>query len=116
VWSSDDERRLRVFAGASRDIEALGVRRISVGGALALAAWTGLVRAAQTMKLDGSFAGLANLARRFRAPLSTLCPRFLRGGELNVAISERRRAIALKLRSRRPPHWLTIATAKWNLL
>jgi len=43
------------------DIAALGVRRISVGGALALAAWTGFVRAAQMLKSDGSFAGLASL-------------------------------------------------------
>jgi len=41
-------------------IAALGVRRISVGGALALAAWTGFMRAARTLKL-GSFAGLASL-------------------------------------------------------
>jgi len=44
-----------------REIEALGVRRVSVGGALALAAWTGLMRAAQTLKSEGSFAGLAGL-------------------------------------------------------
>jgi len=37
------------------------VRRISVGGALALAAWTGFMRAAQTLKSEGSFAGLASL-------------------------------------------------------
>jgi 2-methylisocitrate lyase-like PEP mutase family enzyme len=43
------------------DIAALGVRRISVGGALALAAWTGFIHAAQTLKSEGSFAGLANL-------------------------------------------------------
>jgi 2-methylisocitrate lyase-like PEP mutase family enzyme len=43
------------------EIAALGVRRISVGGALALAAWTGFVHAAQSLKADGSFAGLANL-------------------------------------------------------
>jgi len=43
------------------EIAALGVRRISVGGALALAAWTGFMRAAQTLKAEGSFAGLANL-------------------------------------------------------
>jgi 2-methylisocitrate lyase-like PEP mutase family enzyme len=43
------------------DVAALGVRRISVGGALALAAWTGFVRAAQTLKSEGSFAGLADL-------------------------------------------------------
>jgi 2-methylisocitrate lyase-like PEP mutase family enzyme len=43
------------------EIAALGVRRISVGGALALAAWTGFMRAAQTLKSQGSFAGLASL-------------------------------------------------------
>jgi 2-methylisocitrate lyase-like PEP mutase family enzyme len=43
------------------EIAALGVRRISVGGALALAAWTGFMRAAQTLRSEGSFAGLANL-------------------------------------------------------
>jgi 2-methylisocitrate lyase-like PEP mutase family enzyme len=42
-------------------IAALGVRRISVGGALALAAWTGFVRAAEALKSEGSFAGLAQL-------------------------------------------------------
>ena len=43
------------------DIAALGVRRISVGGALALAAWTGFTRAAQKLKSEGSFAGFTNL-------------------------------------------------------
>ena len=43
------------------EIAALGVRRISVGGALALAAWTGFIHAAQTLSSKGSFAGLANL-------------------------------------------------------
>jgi 2-methylisocitrate lyase-like PEP mutase family enzyme len=43
------------------EIAALGVRRISVGGALALAAWTAFMRAAQTLKSEGSFAGLASL-------------------------------------------------------
>ena len=43
------------------EIAALGVRRISVGGALALAAWTGFIRAAQALKTEGSFAGLANM-------------------------------------------------------
>jgi 2-methylisocitrate lyase-like PEP mutase family enzyme len=43
------------------EIAALGVRRISVGGALALAAWTGFIRASKTLLADGSFAGLANL-------------------------------------------------------
>ena len=44
-----------------QEIAALGVRRISVGGALALAAWTGFMRAAQTLMSEGSFAGLARL-------------------------------------------------------
>jgi len=44
------------------DIAALGVRRISVGGALALTAWGGFMRAAQSLKSDGSFAGLAGSA------------------------------------------------------
>jgi 2-methylisocitrate lyase-like PEP mutase family enzyme len=43
------------------EIAALGVRRISVGGALALAAWTGFMSAAQALRSKGSFAGLANL-------------------------------------------------------
>lgn len=43
------------------DIAALGVRRISVGGALALAAWTGFIHAARTLRSDGSFAGLSHL-------------------------------------------------------
>jgi 2-methylisocitrate lyase-like PEP mutase family enzyme len=43
------------------DVAALGVRRISVGGALALAAWTGFIRAAQSLKSEGSFAGLSSL-------------------------------------------------------
>ena len=43
------------------DIAALGVRRISVGSALALAAWTGFMRAAQALKSEGSFEGFAGL-------------------------------------------------------
>jgi 2-methylisocitrate lyase-like PEP mutase family enzyme len=43
------------------EIAALGVRRISLGGALALAAWTGFIHAAQTLRSEGSFAGLARL-------------------------------------------------------
>src|SRR5690606_3824055 len=43
------------------ELAALGVRRISVGGALALAAWTGFMRAAQTLRSKGSFDGLASL-------------------------------------------------------
>ena len=44
------------------EVGALGVRRISVGGALALAAWTGFMRAAQALRSKGSFDGLAGLA------------------------------------------------------
>jgi hypothetical protein len=36
------------------DIAALGVRRISVGGALALAVWTGFMHAAQKLKSEGN--------------------------------------------------------------
>ena len=43
------------------EIAALGVRRISVGGALALAAWTGFMRAAETLRSTGTFAGFADL-------------------------------------------------------
>jgi len=43
------------------EVAALGVRRISVGGALALAAWTGFMKAAQILRSEGSFAGLAGL-------------------------------------------------------
>jgi len=42
-------------------IAALGVRRISVGGALALAGWTAFMRAAQALRSHGSFTGLADL-------------------------------------------------------
>ena len=43
------------------DIAELGVRRISVGGALALAGWTGFMRAAQNLRTNGSFSGFADL-------------------------------------------------------
>jgi 2-methylisocitrate lyase-like PEP mutase family enzyme len=42
------------------DIAALGVRRISVGGALARAAWSGFMRAAKTLAEQGRFDGFAN--------------------------------------------------------
>ena len=42
-------------------IADLGVRRISVGGALARAAWTGFMRAAEQLRSEGSFAGLQGL-------------------------------------------------------
>jgi 2-methylisocitrate lyase-like PEP mutase family enzyme len=40
-------------------IAALGVRRVSVGGAFARTAWGGFMRAAQDLAAHGSFAGLA---------------------------------------------------------
>ena len=40
------------------DLAALGVRRVSVGSALARAAWTGFIRAARPMAEEGRFAGL----------------------------------------------------------
>jgi 2-methylisocitrate lyase-like PEP mutase family enzyme len=44
------------------EIAALGVRRISVGGALARAAWGGFMRAATLILEEGSFAGFADAA------------------------------------------------------
>jgi 2-methylisocitrate lyase-like PEP mutase family enzyme len=45
-----------------RDIEALGVRRVSVGGALARMAWGGFMRMAQTIAAEGKFDGFAAAA------------------------------------------------------
>lgn len=45
-----------------KDAEALGVRRISVGGALARAAWGGFIRAARQIAIGGSFAGFCDAA------------------------------------------------------
>ncbi|HEX5460670.1 MAG TPA: isocitrate lyase/phosphoenolpyruvate mutase family protein [Steroidobacteraceae bacterium] len=44
------------------EIAALGVRRISVGGALARAAWGGFIRAAKTLAEQGRFDGFADAA------------------------------------------------------
>lgn len=44
------------------DIAALGVRRVSVGGALARTAWGGFMRAAQLLRQEGRFDGLAGAA------------------------------------------------------
>jgi len=44
------------------DIAALGVRRVSVGGALARSAWGGFMRAAQSLAQDGTFDGFAGAA------------------------------------------------------
>jgi len=44
------------------DIAAMGVRRVSVGGALARAAWGGFLRAARGLAEDGRFDGFAGAA------------------------------------------------------
>ncbi|ODU09647.1 MAG: 2-methylisocitrate lyase [Rubrivivax sp. SCN 71-131] len=44
------------------DLAALGVRRVSVGGALARAAWGGFMRALQPLVQEGRFDGLADAA------------------------------------------------------
>ena len=43
-------------------IAALGVRRVSVGGALARAAWGGFIRAAKLIVEQGKFDGFADAA------------------------------------------------------
>jgi len=45
-----------------QDIAALGVRRISVGGALARSAWGGFMQAARTLAEQGRFDGFAQAA------------------------------------------------------
>jgi 2-methylisocitrate lyase-like PEP mutase family enzyme len=59
-------RPVNVLVGGSHttvaELAALGVRRISVGGALARAAWTGFMRAATEIARDGTFEGLAAAA------------------------------------------------------
>ena len=45
-----------------QDVAAMGVRRISVGGALARAAWGGFLQAARAIASDGRFDGFANAA------------------------------------------------------
>ena len=57
------------------DVAALGVRRISVGGALARAAWTGFMQAAQALAA-GRFDGFANLVSH-----RELNTRFTRAGD-----------------------------------
>ena len=44
------------------DVAALGVRRISVGGALARSAWGGFMRAAKAIAEQGRFDGFADAA------------------------------------------------------
>jgi len=43
-------------------LASLGVRRVSVGGALARAAWGGFMRAAEELANDGTFGGFAGAA------------------------------------------------------
>lgn len=57
-----------------KDAEELGVRRISVGGALARAAWGGFARTAKLIAEQGSFAGFADA---------------MPGAELNALFRER---------------------------
>ncbi|MEO8186810.1 MAG: isocitrate lyase/phosphoenolpyruvate mutase family protein [Burkholderiaceae bacterium] len=45
-----------------QDISALGVRRVSVGGALARSAWGGFMRAAKSIAAHGRFDGFADAA------------------------------------------------------
>jgi 2-methylisocitrate lyase-like PEP mutase family enzyme len=45
-----------------QDVAALGVRRVSVGGALARSAWGGFMRAAKRMVDDGRFDGFGDAA------------------------------------------------------
>ena len=58
-----------------QDIAAMGVRRVSLGGALARAAWGGFMQATQLLQEQGSFAGLegatqgATLNALFERPL-----------------------------------------------
>jgi 2-methylisocitrate lyase-like PEP mutase family enzyme len=58
-----------------KDIAELGGRRISVGGALARAAWGGLIRTAKLIAEQGSFQGFADAAP---------------GGELNKTFAKQR--------------------------
>jgi 2-methylisocitrate lyase-like PEP mutase family enzyme len=48
---------------ALQDVAAMGVRRISVGGALARSAWGGFMRAARKIAENGRFDGFAEAAR-----------------------------------------------------
>jgi 2-methylisocitrate lyase-like PEP mutase family enzyme len=45
-----------------QQIAALGVRRVSIGGALARSAWGGFVRAAKLIVEQGTFDGFAGAA------------------------------------------------------
>ena len=65
VVESVAPKPVNVLVGSSipltvADIAALGVRRISVGGALARAAWGGFIRAAKALAEQGRFDGFAD--------------------------------------------------------
>lgn len=45
-----------------QDIAAMGVRRVSVGGAMARTAWGGMMRASQLLRDEGRFDGFADAA------------------------------------------------------
>ena len=60
-------RPLNLLVGFGADLDvaqiaALGVRRISVGGALARAAWGGFMRAAKLIVEQGRFDGFSDAA------------------------------------------------------
>lgn len=66
VIAAVSPRPVNVLVGSNfglsvSDLAEMGVRRISVGSALARAAWTGLARAAKPLAEHGSFAGLDQL-------------------------------------------------------
>ncbi|NNU45264.1 isocitrate lyase/PEP mutase family protein [Ramlibacter montanisoli] len=56
------------------DVEQLGVRRVSVGGALARSAWAGFMRAAQMIAQEGSFDGFAGAASGAELNAFFRCP------------------------------------------
>ena len=59
-----------------QDIAALGVRRVSVGGGMARAAWGGFMRAAQTLSKEGRFDGFADAASGQELNALFATPRF----------------------------------------
>lgn len=62
VVSAVSPKPVNVLAGRGfatvGELAAIGVRRISVGGALARAAWTGFLQAAREIAEQGTFSGL----------------------------------------------------------
>lgn len=61
-------RPVNVLMGADlglavADLAEAGVRRVSVGSALARAAWTGFLNAAKTIAAEGRFSGFAGIVR-----------------------------------------------------